>query len=87
VTGDITFNEFLKLMLPVFTGKFDQDSLYFAFKKFDLNNTGYISAAELRAVLAKIGQNYSEKEIENMIKTVDRDGDGKLSFQGIFYFS
>jgi calmodulin len=82
VSGDITFNEFLKLMLPVFTGKFDDDSLYFAFKKFDLNNTGFVTASELRTVLSKIGQNYTEREIEAMIKTVDLDGDGMLSFSG-----
>ena len=82
VSGDISFNEFLKLMLPVFTGKFDDESLLFAFKKFDLNNTGYITATELRQVLSKIGQNYSEREIEAMIRTVDRDGDGRLNFKG-----
>ncbi len=82
MSGDITFNEFLKLMLPVFTGKFDDDSLYFAFKKFDLNNTGFVTASELRTVLSKIGQNYTEREIEAMIKTVDLDGDGMLSFSG-----
>lgn len=80
-SSDIGFNEFLRMMLPVFTGNFDDDSLYFAFKKFDTNNTGYITANELKQVLSKIGQNYSEKQIDEMIRTVDRDGDGRLSFQ------
>ena len=82
MNSDINFNEFVKLMLPVFTGKFDDDSLYFAFKKFDSNNTGYITAVELRQVLAKIGQNYSERQIDDMIRTVDKDGDGRLGFPG-----
>ena len=77
----MSFNEFLKLMLPVFTGKFDNDSLYYAFKKFDTNNTGYITAVELKQVLAKIGQNYTQRQIEDMIATVDKDGDGKLGFE------
>jgi Ca2+-binding EF-hand superfamily protein len=79
----MNFTEFLKLMLPVFTGSFDDDALYFAFKKFDTNNSGYITAVELKQVLAKIGQNYTQRQIEDMIATVDKNGDGRLGFQGM----
>ena len=70
-------------MLPVFTGKFEDDELWYAFKKFDLDNSGYISAGEMRQILAKIGQNFSEKEISAMIATVDADSDGRLNFNGL----
>lgn len=70
-------------MLPVFTGKFEDEELWFAFKKFDLDNSGFITAAELRKILAEIGQNFSEKDISDMIATVDADSDGRLSFNGI----
>ena len=82
MTSDISFNEFVRMMLPVVTGNFDDDALYYAFKKFDNNNTGYITSTELWQVLAKIGKNYSTRQIDEMIAAVDKDGDGRLDFQG-----
>lgn len=82
MSRDIDFGEFCKIMLPVFTGKFEDDELLYAFKKFDLDGSGYITASELRQILSKIGQFYSESEIEKMIAAVDLDKDGKLNFPG-----
>ncbi len=81
MTGEITFDEFIRMMLPVFTGQFDEEELYYAFKKFDLDNSGYISAKELKQILAKIGQHYTEDEINELISIVDGDHDGRLSFR------
>jgi len=78
---DLDFEEFCTLMLPVFTGKFDDDDLWYAFKKFDLDGSGYITVSELKKILSNIGQNFSEYEIETMIRKVDSNFDGKLSFQ------
>ncbi|RNA25655.1 calmodulin [Brachionus plicatilis] len=78
---DLDFNEFCRLMLPVFTGKFDDDDLWYAFKKFDLDGSGYITVGELKKILANIGQHFSEYEIETMIRKVDSNFDGKLSYQ------
>ncbi len=80
MSGDITFDEFLRMMLPVFTGQYDDDKLYYAFQKFDLDNSGYISVKELRQVLDKIGQSYSEEQIEQLVSMVDTDHDGRLNF-------
>lgn len=80
---DLDFNEFCRLMLPVFTGKFNDDDLWYAFKKFDLDGSGYITVSELKKILANIGQNFSEYEIETMIRKVDSNFDGKLSYQGM----
>jgi Ca2+-binding EF-hand superfamily protein len=77
----MNFDEFCRILLPVFTGKFQDDELLYAFKKFDLNGTGYISVGELKQVLANIGQNFSEQEIARMIASVDKDNDGKLNFE------
>lgn len=69
-------------MLPVFTGKFEDDELWYAFKKFDLDNSGYITVPELKQILAKIGQYYTDEQISRMVATVDADFDGRLSFNG-----
>lgn len=84
MSRDIDFNEFMSIMLPVFSGHFEDEQLLYAFKKFDSNGTGYISIDELKDLLAKIGQNFSERDIARMIASVDRDGDCRLNYDGIF---
>ena len=71
-------------MSPVLTGKFNDDELWYAFKKFDLDNSGEITVEELSQILSKVGQFYSNQQIADMIKTVDRDNNGKLNFEGTF---
>ena len=66
------------------TGKFEDEELYFAFKKFDRDNSGTISVAEIQQVLSEIGQNFSEQDIQNMIATVDANSDGNINFTGLF---
>ena len=80
MSRDIDFVEFCKIMLPAFTGQFEDDELLYAFKKFDLDNNGYISAKELKHILAKIDFFYNESQINAMIASVDSDKDGRLSF-------
>ena len=77
----IDFSEFCQIMIPVFTGTFDDDELWYAFRKFDMDNSGTITVDELKQILSKVGQFYSDKQIASMIATVDANGDGKLNFQ------
>ena len=81
VNGDLSFEEFLRMMLPVFTGRFDDEQLYYAFKKFDTDGSGYITVKELRQILAKIGQHYTEEQIAELVAIVDQNNDGRLNFQ------
>jgi len=76
--GSIEFDEFLLMMCK------DEDSefeLHEAFKKFDKDGDGEVTAEEVRAVLKKLGQNLSDAELEAMITEVDLNGDGVISFQ------
>ena len=58
-------------------------SLKQAFRTFDLDCNGYISAGELRKVMAKLGEKLSEEEIRDMIREADMDKDGKINYEGI----
>lgn len=49
-----------------------------AFKVFDRDNNGYISAAELRHVMTSIGEKLTDDEVEDMIREADQDGDGRI---------
>lgn len=55
--------------------------LLLLFRKFDLNDSGQISAEELRAVLSKKYRFVSRDEIEELIKKADKNKDGLISIQ------
>ena len=51
-----------------------------AFRLFDTDGDGTISTSELGTVMRSLGQNPTEKDLEEMIKEVDNDGDALLEF-------
>ena len=53
-----------------------------AFRVFDKDNSGTISADEIRVVLSKCGEEVDDSEIDDMIKQADVDGDGLISYEG-----
>ena len=53
-----------------------------AFKMFDADGDGFIDASELRHLLTNLGEKLSEVEVDEMIKEVDMDGDGKVDYKG-----
>ncbi|KAK3017744.1 hypothetical protein RJ639_002759 [Escallonia herrerae] len=61
----------------------EESELTEAFKVFDEDGDGYISARELQVVLRKLGLGDEGREIdrvEKMISSVDRDHDGRVDF-------
>ncbi|CAD7087425.1 unnamed protein product [Hermetia illucens] len=85
--GNVSFEEFVDILSNMTTDQTglspaDQEEreLRDAFRVFDKHNRGYITASDLRAVLQCLGEDLDEDEIEDMIKEVDVDGDGKIDF-------
>lgn len=61
----------------------EEEDMREAFRVFDANGDGYITADELGAVLSSLGlrQGRTAEECRRMIGRVDRDGDGRVDFR------
>lgn len=80
-SGTVDFVEFCQLM-ERHKQSGDQDTaLREAFKMFDKDGNGYISAAELRTVMCNLGEKLTEQEVDDMIKEADVDADGMVNYE------
>lgn len=65
-------------------GKFSDREILEAFLAFDLDKNNFIGAAEIRHILINIGEQVTDEEVDEMIRMVDRDGDGQVSFDEFY---
>lgn len=76
LSGTIDFEEF-KALLVAQQG--DRGSrLKLAFSVFDEDNSGRITANEMRSVMQQFG--ITDTELDEMVQEVDEDGDGSIAF-------
>ena len=80
-SGTIEFPEFLNLMAKKMQDTDSEDELVEAFKVFDKDGNGFISAAELRHVMTNLGEKLNEEEVDEMIREADQDGDGQVNYE------
>lgn len=80
-SGKIEFKEFLELFAKKLKDPDSEEDLIEAFKMFDKDNNGFISAAELRHVMTTLGEKLTEEEADEMIKEADMNNDGQINYQ------
>lgn len=74
----LTLAEFLTMMARKMKDTDSEEEIREAFKVFDRDNNGFISAAELRHVMTSIGEKLTDDEVDEMIREADQDGDGRI---------
>ncbi|CAN6462965.1 unnamed protein product [Victoria cruziana] len=79
--GTIEFGEFLNLMARKTKETDAEEELKEAFKVFDKDQNGYISAEELRNVMINLGEKLTDEEARQMISEADTDGDGLVNYE------
>ena len=58
-----------------------EEELIEAFKVFDRDGNGLISAAELRHVMTNLGEKLTDEQVDEMIREADIDGDGHINYE------
>jgi len=76
--GEIEYSEFVVATLNE-KNLLSNNKLQTAFKMFDRDGGGSISVDEIKQVLS-FGQNLDEEVVNQIIKQVDENGDGEISY-------
>ena len=72
----------LRVSLPHLQKDTDsEEEIREAFKVFDKDGNGFISAAELRHVMTNLGEKLTDEEVDEMIREADIDGDGQINYE------
>ena len=81
----MNFEEFTRVYLPLYYTQNQRKAYYESFKQFDTSDDGKISLDELKVILTKKGSDpFSEEECNDLMANLDYDGDGFISYSGMF---
>lgn len=91
-SGTIDFPEFLTLMARKMKTQDSHSEIMEAFKVFDKDGSGKISASELNSIMNDLGEKLTSDEVNEMIREADKDGDGvgvgfEIAFAGFLPWS
>ena len=82
--GKINFDDFSAMMArPMKVGDWKHE-MKAAFRIFDNDVNGFISAAELRHVMTDLGVEFTDKETDEMVRQADMDGNGQIDYDGMY---
>ncbi|KXJ24804.1 Calmodulin [Exaiptasia diaphana] len=79
--GEVDFEEFLVMMKTQMQHRDADAEVREAFRVFDRNGDGSITAMELRSAMASLGEKLSDDELAEMMREADLDGDGVINFE------
>ncbi|XP_035680773.1 calmodulin-A-like isoform X2 [Branchiostoma floridae] len=84
-SGCIDFPEFLMVMARKQREQDNEKEIREAFRVFDKDGNGFITASELRVVMANLGEKLSDEEVDEMIDEADIDGDGHINYMEFYH--
>eukprot|EP00808_Paulinella_micropora_P024594 g31499.t1 len=76
----MSFDSFLKIMAKDVKPQ-DPETIIDAFKVFDRDNTGVVTATELRLLIASECELLNQEQIEDLIRQADLAGDGNIKYK------
>lgn len=78
----IDFEEFLEMIVKEMNKTDTEEEMREAFRIFDRSGNGYINAQELKYGMFCMGERLTDEEVDEMMTEADKDGDGKISYEG-----
>lgn len=86
--GELDFDEFVTLMQKqeVVEDDDDEDEVLRAFKSFDKDQNGYITNTEFRYILTKLGESFTDQEVDTLFRECDLNDDGRLDYEEFIEF-
>lgn len=75
----ITYHQFENCVRDKILNRNSEEELKKAFQLFDTDEKGSISFADLQRVAKELGENVSDRELQEMIDEADRSGTGKVN--------
>ncbi|KAL0395769.1 UNVERIFIED_CONTAM: putative calcium-binding protein CML23 [Sesamum calycinum] len=76
--GFLCLEDFVRIVEGA--GEGEAGDLKAAFKMYEMEGSGWITAKSLRRMLSRLGERRSVEECRNMIARFDMNGDGVLNF-------
>lgn len=84
--GELDFDEFVTLMQRQEVVEDDDDEVLRAFKSFDKDQNGYITNNEFRYILTKLGERFTDQEVDTLFRECDLNDDGRLDYEEFIEF-
>lgn len=78
---NIDFNEYLSIAIKEIKNNNEDIDYMEAFKAFDRDGDGFISAKELKFVMENLGETMTIEEAEEMLKEADLDEDNRMNYE------
>lgn len=79
--GEIDFEEFLQMMSKKIKDTDTEEEIRDAFRIFDKDGNGLISANELKQLMANLGEKLTDEELDEMMREADLNGDGHIDYE------
>jgi calmodulin len=82
----IDFDSFVNIMARKMKDTDSEDEILEAFKAFDKDGNGFVSADELRHIMHNLGLGLTDEKVEDMIEEADINGergDGQINYEDI----
>ena len=79
--GTVDFPEFLTMMSRKMKDTDSEEEMIEAFKCFDKDGRGFISADTLQHVMCNLGDKLTDEEIDEMVKEAPTNSEGKIDYE------
>ena len=77
----INFNRFKQIMANKMKDDDNEDELREAFRAFDRDGQGLISAVELKHVMTSLGEKLKDEEVDELFSEAGIESDGEINYE------